>query len=87
MLGMEGALLKWNVIFQLFHFHTGLLVLGVIRFGVEYPMYLGCLVLKYMVGDDVHDDKTSISSTFVNIEIKISSMFTHSIFQEFPVKY
>jgi hypothetical protein len=40
-----------------------------------------------MVGDDVHDDKTSISSTFVNIEIKISSMFTHSIFQEFPVKY
>ncbi len=40
MLGMEGALLKCNVIFKLFHFHTGLLVLGVIRFGVEYPMYL-----------------------------------------------
>jgi hypothetical protein len=40
MLGMESALLKCNVIFKLFHFHTGLLVLGVIRFGVEYPMYL-----------------------------------------------
>jgi hypothetical protein len=34
------ALLKWNVIFQLFHFATGLLVLRVIRFGVEYSMYL-----------------------------------------------
>jgi hypothetical protein len=40
MLRMEGALLKCNVIFQFFHFHIGLLVLGVIRFGVEYPMYL-----------------------------------------------
>jgi hypothetical protein len=44
-------------LFELFHFHTGLLVLGVIRFGVEYSNVLRCLVLKHMVGDDVTDDK------------------------------
>lgn len=38
--GMEGALLKCNYFFELFHFHTGLLVLGVIGFGVEYSNVL-----------------------------------------------
>jgi hypothetical protein len=40
-------------------------------------------VLKHIVGDDVHDDKQVLVITFINIEIKICSMFTHSIFQEF----
>jgi hypothetical protein len=53
-----SAYLVWKVpccnvmsLFELFHFHTGLLVLGVIRFGVEYSNVLRCLVLKHMVGD------------------------------------
>jgi len=40
MLGMENDLLKCHVIFKLFHFHIGLLVLSVIRLGVEYTMHL-----------------------------------------------